>query len=216
MSFPALDTHPANGGSPLTSIALYWDVGTNGANWAALVGETTASLVSSLIVTNVTRSGLYQFKHRAHNIFGAGTHSSVTTIKAATKPDVMVAPVTAVAAGSNVRISWVAPDDRGDTITAYIIQIQTSVAGTYVNDTTNCNGSSSVTVSNKYCDIPLATLQQLAGTNLSQGDLVVAKVQATNAYGTGSESPANTVGALIEVVPHKPNTPARGPLTHET
>jgi titin len=41
-------------------------------------------------------------------------------------------------------------------------------------------------------------------------------VQATNAYGTSSESPPSTGAALIEVVPHKPNTPRRAAQTHET
>jgi titin len=51
---------------------------------------------------------------------------------------------------------------------------------------------------------------------LAQGDLVVAKVQATNAFGTSTESTPSTAAALVEVVPHKPNTPVRGALTHET
>ncbi len=42
--------------------------------------------------------------------------------------------------------------------------------------------------------------------DLLQGDLVVAKVTATNTYGTSSDSTLNTLGALIEVPPHKPPT----------
>lgn len=71
----------------MTFIALYWDGGSAVAIWAALFGKVTNSLATTLIVTNVMRSQLYQFKHRAANIFGAGVFSAATTIKAATKLD---------------------------------------------------------------------------------------------------------------------------------
>jgi len=46
---------------------------------------------------------------------------------------------------------------------------------------------------------------------------VVAKVAATNSFGTGIESDVNEAGALIETVPHKPDSsPTRGPQTHES
>jgi hypothetical protein len=46
---------------------------------------------------------------------------------------------------------------------------------------------------------------------------VVAKVTATNSFGTSEESEVNTSGALIETLPHAhANAPTRGALTHET
>jgi hypothetical protein len=79
---------PADGGSPLTSIALEWDAGTTGATWTALVGEESDSLVTSWVVDiGVTRGALHRFRHRAKNIFGWGAYSAETAIKAATRPD---------------------------------------------------------------------------------------------------------------------------------
>lgn len=46
---------------------------------------------------------------------------------------------------------------------------------------------------------------------------MVAKVTATNSFGTSEESEVNQSGALIETLPHKhANAPTRGELTHET
>jgi hypothetical protein len=72
-------------------------------------------------------------------------------------------------------------------------------------------------MSNSYCEIPLATLQDSGFTNLQQGDLIVATVTATNAFGTSTVSAVNTAGALIETVPHQhASAPTRGSLTYET
>jgi hypothetical protein len=79
---------PGDGGSALTSIALYWDAGSGGASWTALVGESADSLASSFVVTSgVVRGGQHAFKHRAKNIFGWGEYSDEVSIKAATRPD---------------------------------------------------------------------------------------------------------------------------------
>jgi len=63
------------------------------------------------------------------------------------------------------------------------------------------------------------TLLDLQATpfDLQQGDLVQAKVTATNNYGDSAISDANTAGALIETVPHIPTiAPTRGSNTGET
>lgn len=45
----------------------------------------------------------------------------------------------------------------------------------------------------------------------------MATVTATNAFGTSDPSEANTVGALVETVPHQhASAPTRGALTYET
>lgn len=40
--------------------------------------------------------------------------------------------------------------------------------------------------------------------NLLQGDLIVAHVRASNAYGDGDFSDPNTTGLSVQTVPHKP------------
>jgi hypothetical protein len=77
-----------DGGSPLTSVVLYWDAGSSGVTWTAIHGDIIDSLDSEFIVTeSVIAGGQHQFKHLAQNIFGDGEFSDVITIKAATKPD---------------------------------------------------------------------------------------------------------------------------------
>ena len=153
----------------------------------------------------------------AKNVFGWSEFSLESAIKAATLPDQMDPVVTTIVTGSKVRIAWTAPDDRGDTITSYQILIETSTAGTFYEDTTDCLGSDLTIVQNLYCEIPLSTLMDQAATNLVQGDLIVAKVTATNNYGTSTESLLNTEGALIETVPHKlSSAPTRVASTTES
>jgi hypothetical protein len=133
------DTSAANGGSSVTSAALYWDSGTNEVEWTELIGETADSLASSFTVnTGIQRSSFYHFKTRTKNIFGWSEYSDVLEVKAATRPQVMTSVTTTIF--NPLRISWVAPDDMGDTITAYIIEVEAH-DGSYVEDTTNCAGS---------------------------------------------------------------------------
>ena len=189
VSFPVVDSHPDHGGSPITSIALYWDEGRGDGTYTALVGEGSDSLLEVFTVSGgVTRSGLYEFRHRAANIFGWGGYSPAVTITAATKPDVMAAVVTTVTASSKVRFTWVAPDDRGDAIQSYQVLVRASDPSSFLEDTTDCDGSDPTIRANAYCEIPLATLQAGGFTGLAQGDLIVATVSATNAFGTSSAS----------------------------
>ena len=70
-------------------------------------------------------------------------------------------------------------------------------------------------VAQRWCEVPILSLMANP-FDLLQGDLVVAKITATNTYGTSAESVLNTEGALIEVVPHKPPTiPRKGWATNE-
>lgn len=123
---------------------------------------------------------------------------------------------TSIVAGSKVRIAWTPPDNRGDSITEYSVKIEGNVPGIFFADPAECDGADVSVTANAYCEISLTALQDNAFTGLSQGALVVAKVTATNYFGTSDASVPNTEGALIEVVPHKPTAaPTRGELTDE-
>lgn len=88
VNYPVDDTTPANGGSSITSIALYWDSGSNQASWTEIIGESSDSLLTSITVSNgVTRGETYYFKAKSKNIFGSSTYSNPVGIKAAMKPD---------------------------------------------------------------------------------------------------------------------------------
>lgn len=55
----------------------------------------------------------------------------------------------------DLKISWTEPDDQGDTITSYLIQILDKNTGTYSQDAVNCP---TTTASPLYCLIPMLTL----------------------------------------------------------
>lgn len=113
----------------------------------------------------------------------------------------MATVTTAVVTGSNVRINWTAPADRNDTITSYTIEVL-ATDSQYKEDTVNCDGSNAAIMTNLACEIPLSRLQDPTFTGLSQGSLVTVRAKATNAFGSSTYSDVNTVGALIETVPH--------------
>jgi len=67
------NTNPQNGGSSITSIALYWDQGLGNSSWIELVGYSSISLLTTFTVNNgITRSTFYNFKFKAINIMGSG------------------------------------------------------------------------------------------------------------------------------------------------
>ena len=95
---------------------------------------------------------------------------------------------------SAVDITWVTPDKRGSDITSYTTYVLDSASTMQ----TVCDSSLANT-----CSVPLTTLYSYG---LTQGELVVVQVTATNAYGASEMSEVNTGGALVETVPHAPGT----------
>lgn len=62
-------------------------------------------------------------------------------------PDQPVAPIT-TNDGVNVVVSWVAPDNRGATISSYTITLRQSDELTFSEDTIDCDGTNSDIVAN--------------------------------------------------------------------
>ena len=91
--------------------------------------------------SGLTEGDDYKFMIRAKNIYGTGSYSSVATITAASVPDTMDTVTTSVVAGE-VKIVFTVPDDNGETITGYDIEILQSDGTTYTEETTECEGSS--------------------------------------------------------------------------
>jgi hypothetical protein len=157
----------SDGGSPITSLALYWNSAPGGTTFEPLTGYTVNSLDTSFTVSSgITKGATYKFKHKVRNIFDWSVFSTEVPIKAATKPN-QVAPITTSIVGSDVRIDWDAPDNRGDAITDYTILIQTSTPGTFIADPVNCIGNSANVLAYTYCDIPLSKLRDGTFTGLS-------------------------------------------------
>lgn len=109
----------------------------------------------------------------------------------------MVSPTTSIdSTTGNVKISWVEPQTGNDPITSYYIEILYSGSTSGQQDTTYCDGSSATVMANMYCIIPMSTLTS-SPYSYAFGELVKAKVYATNSFGSGSSSASNTAGATI-------------------
>ena len=171
-------TTPNDGGSPVLSYHLQYDSGTSATSWTDVIGLSPDSLLLTFTVSSNIDSGtLYGFRVRARNIFGWGPYSTPTYIKAAREPGVPLAPTTSIdSATGGLAISWVAPDARGDAITAYKIEIADK-AGTTWSTASSCDGTSTTVRNALACVVPMTTLTS-APFNYLFGDSVIVRVSA--------------------------------------
>jgi hypothetical protein len=97
--------------------------------------------------------------------------------------------------GTDVKIAWTAPYSGGSgvAITSYSILIRKHDS-TFVSYLPACDGTDATVISNRYCLIPMSDIISTFG--LLQGELIVAKVKATNSKGDSPYSTINTVGEL--------------------
>ena len=129
-------------------------------------------------------------------------------------PDAM-ATVTTTIDSDNVKITFVAPDDNGDSITGYDIEIRYS-DGTTFAESSDCDGSTGLIIGQLYCTVAMATLRDGPTYNLAYADLVVVRARAYNSIGTGDYSQVNTDGATVETEPGTMTDPYRGSSTDTT
>jgi hypothetical protein len=194
------------------SYHLQYDNGTFATTWLDVVGLAPDSVATTIIVSSEIVSGtVYGFRVRARNIFGWGPYSTVTEIKAAREPGLPIAPVTSIdPVHGGVTIEWTAPDARGDTITAYKIEIANK-AGTTWHTEAACDGTDPVVIAALRCIVPMSTLTA-SPYNYVFDDLVEVRVQAANFFGFGVLSPVSeSTGARIRVVPSKMAAPTEDP-----
>jgi hypothetical protein len=98
-----------------------------------------------------------------------------------------------------VEITWTAPFNGGQAITAYQILIQQSDMTTFTESVLYCDGTKLTVVNTRICTIPLNVLIAQP-FNLPWGASVWAKVKAVNIIGESTFSePGN--GSIILVVP---------------
>jgi hypothetical protein len=190
---------------------LQYDNGTYATHWLDVVGLAPDSLATTVIVSSEVVSGtVYGFRVRAKNIFGWGPYSNVTEIKAAREPGKPIAPVTSIhPVAGGVAINWTAPDARGDTITAYKIEIAAK-NGTWFTES-YCNGTDPDVITAKGCVVPMSTLRAEPYLYVFD-DLVLVRVQAANFFGFGVLSEVSeATGARIRVVPSKMAAPTEDP-----
>lgn len=151
----------------------------------------------------------------AKNKWGWGEFSEPATILAATTPSTMGSATTTIASGTGgVTLSWDAPSsDGGIAITSYLIEVEGNDASW--NTDSACDSADSTLVSNRECTIPMASL--VASPHLLAFDtLVVVRITAINAQGSGPTGPANTAGANIRQAPAQMDPPTEGADTTDS
>ena len=147
-------TGASTGYSPILSYSLYWDNGAGGTPSILVMN----SLVYTYTITGLTAGTTYGFALEAVNLYGYGSMSSTISILASSIPQTMTALTTSLSGLTGIQITFVAPDDMGQTIDKYQIEIYDPTTGLYVEDTTYCNGASSTVISNMYCTFPISFL----------------------------------------------------------
>lgn len=138
--------------------------------------------------------------------------------KIGTEPDQMVAPVVIIDTDPTlIAITWqeLSPATNGGlTISSYKIEVLTS-EGVY-EESAECDGTDPTVMTNLECKISIVSLLESPFT-LAQGELVQVRVTAVNSIGGSVPSIPNSVGAEIELVPHKPPTaPTKNYSTTQT
>jgi len=186
---------------------LQYDNGTAATDWFDVVGLAPDSLATGILVSSQLVSGtVYGFRVRARNIFGWGPPSLVTQIKAAREPGTPLAPVTSIdPTHGALAIDWTAPDARGDSITAYWVEIADR-AGNWHNETATCDGATAAIVAARRCTVPMTVLTgatySYTYSYATGGDLVQVRVRAANFFGFGVPSDVSgPSGARIRAVP---------------
>ena len=118
---------------------------------------------TNVVGTSVTISDLnlgltYTFQVKSSSAFDfSQDYSNEVSIYTATNPDQPAAPVTAIQ-GTDVVISWIAPNNRGLEISHYKIYIQRADPAYWALDLVNCDGSSQAIIDAQQCTIPRAAL----------------------------------------------------------
>ena len=95
-----------------------------------------------MISASIILGSTYQFRVRAYNQQGWGSYSDTLSVVSTTVTSTPDAPVVSLN-NLNVMIKWTAPSTTNfASVTAYKITIADST-GTYIEDTTYCNGADS-------------------------------------------------------------------------
>jgi titin len=165
------------------------------------------ALVATYTIVGLTEGTSYRFKIRAVNIYGASPDSGEVTIVASDIPSKMD-PMSTARSGTDIVSTFAAPADNGAAIERYEIMIYNQGTSTYVEDTSQCDGTSSTVRTNLACTWAISYLQSTYSYAI--GDLVLFKARAYNVDGWGAQSNANSGGATIMTVPVAGPAPTEG------
>lgn len=209
IDLPTVDLTLA-GGLPITGYSLEWNSGGEDDVYTVLYED-----VNTQTSVAVTTGTMYKFRYRLMNDLGYSVDYSPVLITYGAKAAGQMMPPQTEIYQNSVRIFWTDEavlDSGGIPLSAYQILIRTW-DDQYLPALASCDGTSLTVVTDRQCFVPLATLTS-SPFLLSQGTIVKAKIQAINYVGASPFSNPNALGALIEIVPHKPAVaPMRDPTT---
>ena len=152
-------TAPENGDSEVLTYNVQWDQGTG--EFVELVGESSSWLGLAHIEDGLDDfEGLsFEFKIRARNKWGWGAYSATKSVVCATvpaRPDMVVTEIDPTEGG--FKITWVAPDYRGEVVTNYTVQVWSKTDDDWVLSLETCDGEDATVVADEACIIPMSTI----------------------------------------------------------
>lgn len=194
LTWNEITTSPDNGYSTVTSYNVLSNGG-SGTSFTTIATSSTGSATLSGLSTGYT----YAFKVSAVNVYGEGESSSSVSIKVATKPLQMNAPVIQYSS-VDVALTFEFPESSGQQVTDFEISFS-SDGTTYTEQTALCDGSDPTVIQETYCTF---TMSQLLSFGFEAGDPVLAKARAYNSYGWGDLSEVSNSDVLVQVEPNAP------------
>jgi Fibronectin type III domain len=112
------------GGSAITSYHLEQESKVTAGVWISVQGESgSESLLTSYTKTGLSQGDSYTYRVSAVNQYGSGTASTTVTLVSSSEPEAPSAPVISLS-NTYARITFVAPDNNGETIDAYRVKIR--------------------------------------------------------------------------------------------
>ena len=112
------------GGSAITSYHLEEETAVGSGVWISVQGESgSESLLTTYTKTGLSQGDEYSYRVTAVNQYGDGTASSSVTLVASSQPEAPSAPTISLS-NTFARITFVAPDDNGESIDAYRVKVR--------------------------------------------------------------------------------------------
>ena len=135
VKWEAQTTAEETGNSEILSYQLVWD---NASGTINIIVSDTNSL--NRLIEGLDQGVDYKFHVLARNVYGYGPASSEVQIRASDVPDAMQM-VSTLSIGTELQILWNEPNNGGDTITEYQLELYIPQTQSYVLDTIECDGS---------------------------------------------------------------------------